>query len=173
MKIGIIGQGYVGTAIKVGFEPHYELETYDKYDKDKSTCDNLFDLVMECDVMFVCVPTPMNKDGSCHTDIVEDVVKEINKWSYAYWGNKNIKPTVVIKIKCVLKILTTLNWAITHHISNTSVMISFCIITIKRNSFCKSLHSFKMFSKKNMNRSFQIPELWLRIIFFNKVFYFN
>jgi UDPglucose 6-dehydrogenase len=98
MTIGIIGQGYVGTAIKVGFEPHYELETYDKYDKDKSTCDTLFDLVMECDVMFVCVPTPMNTDGTCHIDIVEEVITEINEIvleteSYPY----NIKPIVVIK----------------------------------------------------------------------------
>ena len=96
MNIGIVGLGYVGTAIKSGFEKHYKVETYDKYEVDKSTCE-LFDLVAECKVIFVCVPTPMNKDGSCHTDIVEDVVKEINKWSYAYWGNKNIKPTVVIK----------------------------------------------------------------------------
>ena len=58
MVIGIVGQGFVGLAVKIGFEPHYKLETYDKYDKDKSTCDNLFDLVMECDVIFVCVPTP-------------------------------------------------------------------------------------------------------------------
>ena len=98
MVIGIVGQGFVGLAVKIGFEPHYELETYDKYDKDKSTCDNLFDLVMECDVMFVCVPTPMNKDGSCHTDIVEEVITEINEIvleteSYPY----HIKPTVVIK----------------------------------------------------------------------------
>ena len=96
MIIGIVGQGYVGTAIKSGFEKHYELETYDKYDESKSTCE-LFDLVAECKVIFVCVPTPMNKDGSCHTDIVEDVVKEINKWSYAYWGNIDRKPTIVIK----------------------------------------------------------------------------
>ena len=98
MVIGIVGQGFVGLAVKIGFEPHYELETYDKYDKDKSTCDNLFDLVMECDVMFVCVPTPMNKDGSCHTDIVEEVITEINEIvleteSYPY----HIKPIVVIK----------------------------------------------------------------------------
>jgi UDPglucose 6-dehydrogenase len=47
----------------------------------------------------------MNKDGSCHIDIVESVVKDIDKWCYAYWGNyeyqksKGIdrKPTVVIK----------------------------------------------------------------------------
>jgi len=104
MIIGIVGQGYVGTAIKVGFEPHYKVETYDKYDEKKSTCD-LADLVAECEVIFVCVPTPMNKDGSCHTDIVESVVKDIDKWCYAYWGNyeyqksKGIdrKPIVVIK----------------------------------------------------------------------------
>ena len=33
MIIGIVGQGYVGTAIKSGFEKHYELKTYDKYDE--------------------------------------------------------------------------------------------------------------------------------------------
>ncbi len=94
MKIGIVGQGYVGTAIKGGFEKHYELETYDKFSTSKSTC-NLFDLVAECEVIFVCVPTPMNEDGSCHTDIVESVVEEIDKWVSSY--HKDIEPTVVIK----------------------------------------------------------------------------
>ena len=96
MKLGIVGQGFVGLALKAGFEKHYEIETYDKYEVDKSTCD-LADLVAKCKVIFVCVPTPMNEDGSCHTDIVDSVVKEINKWSYAYWGNIDKKPTIVIK----------------------------------------------------------------------------
>ena len=102
MNIGIVGLGYVGTAIKSGFEKHYEIETYDKYDESKSTC-NLFDLVVECDVIFVCVPTPMNKDGSCHTDIVEDVVKEIDKWVERHYRDvfydpqQKRKPIVVIK----------------------------------------------------------------------------
>ena len=103
MNIGIVGLGYVGTAIKSGFEKHYELETYDKYDESKSTCD-LADLVEKCKVIFVCVPTPMNTDGSCHTDIVEGVIKDIDKWCYAYWGNYDLdkntidnKPIVVIK----------------------------------------------------------------------------
>ncbi len=94
MKIGIIGQGYVGTAIKSGFEKHYEIETYDKYDETKSTCE-LFDLVAECGVIFVCVPTPMNRDGSCHTDIVESVVQEIDEWVSRY--HKDTNPIVVIK----------------------------------------------------------------------------
>jgi len=96
MKLGIVGQGFVGLALKAGFEKHYEIETYDKFIESKSTCD-LADMVAECEVIFVCVPTPMNLNGSCHTDIVEDVVKEINKWSYAYWGNIDRKPTIVIK----------------------------------------------------------------------------
>lgn len=78
MKIGIIGQGYVGSAIKVGFEPYYELETYDKYNIDKSSC-SLEKLVNICDVIFVCVPTPMDEDGSCNTDIVEGVIDDIHK----------------------------------------------------------------------------------------------
>ena len=93
MNIGIIGQGYVGSAIKIGFEPHYNIETYDKYDEDKSTCD-LTELVETCKVIFVCVPTPMNKDGSCHTDIVESVVKDID--DRVDLSNMS-KPIVVIK----------------------------------------------------------------------------
>ena len=93
MRIGIIGQGYVGTAIKVGFEPHYTVETYDKYDGMKSTV-QLTDMVETCKVIFVCVPTPMNTDGTCHTDIVESVVKQIDDRV----DLANIpKPTVVIK----------------------------------------------------------------------------
>jgi UDPglucose 6-dehydrogenase len=97
MNIGIIGLGYVGTAIKGGFQQHYEIFTYDKYDENKSTCE-LHELVTECKVIFVCVPTPMNKDGSCHTNIVEEVVSEINEIvleteSFPY----HVKPIVVIK----------------------------------------------------------------------------
>ena len=93
MKIGIVGQGYVGTAIKVGFEPYYTVETYDKYDGMKSTV-QLTDMVETCKVIFVCVPTPMNTDGTCHTDIVESVVKDIDDRV----DLANIpKPSVVIK----------------------------------------------------------------------------
>ena len=42
----------------------------------------------------MCVPTPMNKDGSCHTDIVESVVKDID--DRVDLGNIS-KPIVVIK----------------------------------------------------------------------------
>ena len=77
MKIGIVGQGYVGTAVKNIFEKYYDVETYD-LDKDKCSVDYLEDLVELTNIIFVCVPTPMKKDGSCDTSIVEAVVKDIN-----------------------------------------------------------------------------------------------
>jgi len=77
MKIGIVGQGYVGKAVKSVFEKHYDVLTYDiKY--TLSNTETLEDLVRETNVIFICVPTPMNKDGSCNMDIVEDVISDIN-----------------------------------------------------------------------------------------------
>ena len=79
LTIGIIGQGYVGTAIKLGFQEHYKIETYDKFDLGKSTRSSIKDIVEEAKVIFVCVPTPMRKDGTCYTGIVEEVIREINE----------------------------------------------------------------------------------------------
>ena len=79
MKIGIIGQGYVGSAIKLGFQDYYDVFTYDKFDLGKSTHSKISDIVEETKVIFVCVPTPMRKDGTCYTGIVEEVIREINE----------------------------------------------------------------------------------------------
>jgi len=79
MNIGIKGQGYVGTAIKIGFKEHYNVETYDKFDLAKSTRSTIKDIVDRTDIIFVCVPTPMRKDGTCYTGIVEEVIREINE----------------------------------------------------------------------------------------------
>ena len=66
-KIGIVGQGYVGTAVKTVFEKHYETNTYDL--NGKCNCETIGELI---DI------SPMKKDGSCDTSIVEGVVKDIN-----------------------------------------------------------------------------------------------
>ena len=76
-KIGIVGQGYVGTAVRAVFQKHYDVRTFD-INTELSTCDTLQELVTKSEVIFVCVPTPMNTDGSCNTDIVEDIISDIN-----------------------------------------------------------------------------------------------
>ena len=77
IKIGIVGQGYVGTAVKQVFNKHYSTKTFDI--NGMCTCKTLHELVDISDIIFVCVPTPMKKDGSCDTSIVEGVVKDINE----------------------------------------------------------------------------------------------
>ena len=75
MGVGIIGQGFVGKALKAGFEKYYKTNTFDL--NGKCNCKNIEDLVDISDIIFVCVPTPMKKDGSCDTSIVESVIDEI------------------------------------------------------------------------------------------------
>ena len=77
MEIGIIGQGFVGTAVREGLKQFYKTNTFDL--NVQCTCKTLHELVNTSDIIFVCVPTPMRKDGSCDTSIVEAVVKDINQ----------------------------------------------------------------------------------------------
>ena len=72
MNIGIVGQGFVGTAVYEGLKHYHKIETYDI--AKTSTCESLADLSEKSDVIFVCLPTPMKKDGRCHIDIVENTL---------------------------------------------------------------------------------------------------
>ena len=92
--IGIVGQGYVGTALKEGMSQHYDVETYDKVPELGSKKD-IKELVMAAGAIFVCVPTPMRKDGSCDISIVESVVNDIDKaqeWALSSMLNVGIVP---------------------------------------------------------------------------------
>jgi len=74
MTVGIIGHGYVGQAVEAFFSSVCRSYVYDKYD---SKLDTLETVIKNSHVIFVCVPTPMNRDGSCHTGIVESVLDDI------------------------------------------------------------------------------------------------
>jgi len=76
--IGVIGQGFVGTAIKEGMSKHYNVFTYDKFLKEKSNVVNIKELASRCPIIFVCVPTPMFATGECDTSTVEEIIKEID-----------------------------------------------------------------------------------------------
>jgi len=78
-RLGVIGAGFVGTALARGMSSFYEVSTYDKY-KD-STCQSVAELCKSAKIIFVCVPTPMQPDGSCNLDIVESVIREVDEHS--------------------------------------------------------------------------------------------
>jgi UDPglucose 6-dehydrogenase len=82
--VGVIGYGYVGRAVEQFFrwktdENGNPAQLFDTkvFDKAKPEMDTLADVVGKAEIIFVCVPTPMRKDGACHTGIVESVLKDI------------------------------------------------------------------------------------------------
>ena len=50
-KVGIIGAGFVGSAVETGLQTVAEVGVYDKYKDSES----LYDVVNNSDVLFVCV----------------------------------------------------------------------------------------------------------------------
>ena len=75
-KIGIVGNGFVGGAVRFGFSSSVgcgaEVRVYDK-NPLKST-HTLEETINQSDFIFLSVPTPANKDGSLNTDILDDVL---------------------------------------------------------------------------------------------------
>ena len=82
-KIGIIGRGFVGSAVAHGFS---QSTGYDAkilvHDKDASkSLNSLEEVIKESDVVFISVPTPSNKDGSINLEILENCFEDIYKKS--------------------------------------------------------------------------------------------
>lgn len=69
MKCGIVGYCHVGMAM------HNRFSDAIIYDEPKSIGST--DEINKCDIVFVCVPTPENADGSCDTRIVKTVLEWI------------------------------------------------------------------------------------------------
>lgn len=91
--IGIIGQGFVGTAIFEGMKHAFEIWAYDiktgvtgwmggkgfETSTGSSVESGFKQILAKCDIIFVCLPTPMNPDGTCNTKIVEDAVNMLDE----------------------------------------------------------------------------------------------
>jgi UDPglucose 6-dehydrogenase len=97
-KIGIIGQGFVGTAIREVFKEKCDVVTYDKKDghtiymygpdtdanglaADVEHAANFWEeLLTQCfrdRIIFLCLPTPMHESGYCDIRIVKDMLSAI------------------------------------------------------------------------------------------------
>ena len=87
MKIGIIGRGFVGNAVYQKFKNFFKVYTFDIIPE---LCNSSYnDLIKNCKIIFVCLPTPMNKDGSCNVQLVKDVLSKLNKETKAIIVNKS------------------------------------------------------------------------------------
>jgi nucleotide sugar dehydrogenase len=90
MKLGIIGKGFVGSAVSNGFNVNVE-----QFVVDPTHSDNSIEGLVEFDpvITFVCVPTPVSEDGSCDVGIARSVLQELNELQYK--GVVVIKSTII------------------------------------------------------------------------------
>ena len=100
--IGIIGQGFVGNAVYQKFKNYYDVLTYD-LDETKSNS-NVNEIICKCTNIFICLPTPMNEDGSCNISIVEQVLTGIDLTT------DNLETERNIIIKSTIPPGTTAKW---------------------------------------------------------------
>ena len=80
VSIGVIGNGFVGSAVRFGFSPGTGCDANVRvYDKDSSkSIDTIEDTVNKSEFIFLSVPTPSNKDGSMNLDIVKQALQDIS-----------------------------------------------------------------------------------------------
>ena len=84
-RIGIIGNGFVGSAVRYGFSPNVGVDAEVRvYDKDANKSTHTLRDVLDTDIIFLSVPTPSNSDGSMNVDIVDDILKEINEYAQLF-----------------------------------------------------------------------------------------
>jgi len=75
-KVGIIGFGFLGTALHHGFSLSADIKIYDKY---KQGFDTIEDTIDHSEFIFFCLPTPMFDDnGEQDISIVENAVRDVH-----------------------------------------------------------------------------------------------
>jgi UDPglucose 6-dehydrogenase len=105
MKIGIIGNGFVGSAVAHGFSEKNPLI----YDINPEASTHSFDEVANCKHLFICLPTPMVSltGGEANTTIVEECFQKLSK-----------NDEQVIILKSTVPVGTTKRLAEKHQIKN-------------------------------------------------------
>ena len=110
MKIGIIGNGFVGKATKLLACFEVSLCVYDIRPEFCEPLGTTLEDINKCDLVFFCLPTPMNHNGCCYTQILEESIKMISN------PHKIVRSTVPIEFcknnNCnfMPEFLTELNW---------------------------------------------------------------
>lgn len=82
-KIGIIGRGFVGSAVEFGFSAQTGCNAVVRvYDKNPKLSQNsLEETINKSEFIFLSVPTPSNPDGSINLDTLNEALSSINQIS--------------------------------------------------------------------------------------------
>lgn len=98
MKIGIVGAGFVGGAVKNAYDT-FGVPTivHDPAKGFVSTWEEL----KACDGVYVCVPSPTSDTGECNTSILEDVLKNLAGMDGVIISKVTAPPGVYAKLQVI------------------------------------------------------------------------
>jgi len=94
MKIGIIGNGIVGksTSILGNTSKNIEILCYDIKSELCRPSGTTMDDMLTCNMIFICVPTPMGFNGKCLIEPITIIIEDLRKKDYK--GHVIIRSTV-------------------------------------------------------------------------------
>lgn len=79
MKLGIIGNGFVGKATQLLHNSHTELFIYDIIPEKCEPKGLTLNDLKNCSLIFIALPTPMTGTGECYTNFIESIVLELKE----------------------------------------------------------------------------------------------
>jgi len=109
--VGIVGNGFVGNALYQNLRDKVQCKVYDV---DRNRSFNTLEEVVEQEFIFVCLPTPMRKDGSCDLSILEKFFEDIEEMDLDILKERTfiIKSTVPIGTTKRLAEKHSLTWIV-------------------------------------------------------------
>jgi UDPglucose 6-dehydrogenase len=94
-KIGIVGIGFVGGAIKSAMQDTCDLILVDN---DRNRGVHNFKDLFDCEAIFVCVPSPQGEDGRCDTSILESVLDRLQNFTGVIISKCTASPEVYTQL---------------------------------------------------------------------------
>ena len=94
-SVGVVGCGFVGSAVVHGFNLFAKVMVYDRDPKRKV---NELEEVLQCDFVFVCLPTPMEsvEGGKCNLEYIEKFFDSLKNYQVGEKTIFVIKSTVPV-----------------------------------------------------------------------------
>lgn len=89
MKIGIVGLGFVGSAVAYAHRKHELIIRDPKLGVESASIQE----ILICEAVYVCVPTPMHDDSSCNTAYVESALQELESYKGTIICKSTVPPT--------------------------------------------------------------------------------
>lgn len=135
-KIGIVGLGYVGGAIKVA----YENNNFDVVcvDVDTQKSNGTYKDLTSCEAVFVCVPSPSKENGECDTSILNAVLYLLKDYKNLIISKVTAPPSFYERLQSVYpnlvyvpEFLTASN-AVKDFVSQENVIIGGSVLAYQR-----------------------------------------